>query len=108
MGSADRETDHGTVGQLPLDGTAGRPESEWRLAIVAGILIHYPDLAHRVTEYHVVPSGNQWRLQQSGGSVVSNHRKKEPAVDAGKRKAGSGDSLVIHRADGTVQDRRDY
>jgi predicted lipoprotein with Yx(FWY)xxD motif len=40
--------------------------------------------------------------------VISNHRKKDPAVSAGKREAGSGDTLVIHRSDGTVQDRRSY
>jgi predicted lipoprotein with Yx(FWY)xxD motif len=49
-----------------------------------------------------------WRLQKSGGTVISNHRKKQPAVDAGTTEAGSGDALVIHRSDGTVQDRRTY
>jgi hypothetical protein len=61
-----------------------------------------------MTEYHVVPSGNQWRLQKSGGSVVSNHRKKNPAVKAGQKAAGSGDTLVIHGSNGAVQDRRSY
>lgn len=61
-----------------------------------------------MTEYHVVPSGNQWRVQKRGGSVVSNHRKKRPAVSKAKSTAGSGDSVVIHRADGTVQDRVSY
>jgi len=61
-----------------------------------------------MTEYHVVPSGNMWRFQKKGGTVVSNHRKKQPAVSAGKSKAGSGDVLVIHRADGTVQKRHEY
>jgi len=61
-----------------------------------------------VTEYHIVPSGNQWRLQKSGGSVISNHRKKNPAVSAGQDVAESGDTLVIHGSDGTVQDRRNY
>jgi predicted lipoprotein with Yx(FWY)xxD motif len=61
-----------------------------------------------MTEYHVVPSGNQWRVQHAGGSVVSNHRKKSPAVSKAKGEAGSGDSVIIHRSDGTVQDRRSY
>lgn len=61
-----------------------------------------------MTEYHVVPSGNQWRLQKAGGSVVSNHRKKQPAVSAGQRETSSGDTLVIHGSDGAVQDRRNY
>lgn len=61
-----------------------------------------------MAEYHVVPSGNQWRLQKSGGSVVSNHRKKQPAVSAGQKATSSGDTLVIHGSDGAVQDRRSY
>lgn len=61
-----------------------------------------------MTEYHVVPSGNMWRLQKKGGTVVSNHRKKAPAVKKGKRTAKSGDSLVIHRKDGTVMKRHNY
>lgn len=61
-----------------------------------------------MTEYRVVPSGNQWRVQKAGGSVISNHRKKNPAVSAAKREAGSGDRVVIHRSDGTVQDSHEY
>lgn len=61
-----------------------------------------------MTEYHVVPSGNQWRVQKKGGSVVSNHRKKSPAVDKAKSVAGNGDAVVIHRANGTVQNRVSY
>jgi len=61
-----------------------------------------------MAEYHVVPSGNQWRLQKNGGSVVSNHRKKNPAVKAGQRETNGGDTLVIHGSDGAVQERRTY
>lgn len=61
-----------------------------------------------MTEYRVVPSGNMWRVQKKGGSVISNHRKKAPAVDRAKREAGSGDSVTIHRKNGTVQDRHNY
>jgi len=61
-----------------------------------------------MTEYHVVPSGNQWRLQKAGGSVVSNHRKKNPAMKAGRRETSSGDTLVIHGSDGAVQTRHSY
>lgn len=66
------------------------------------------ELLSDMTEYHVVPSGNMWRLQKKGGTVVSNHRKKAPAADAGQSEAGSGDTLVIHRQDGTVMERKDY
>lgn len=61
-----------------------------------------------MTEYHVVPSGNQWRVQKKGGSVISNHRKKSPAVDKAKSTASGGDDVVIHRSDGTVQNRVSY
>lgn len=61
-----------------------------------------------MTEYHVVPSGNRWRLQKTGGSVVSNHRKKNPAVRAGQDVTSSGDTLVIHGSNGAVQERRTY
>lgn len=61
-----------------------------------------------MAEYHVVPSGNMWRVQFAGGSVVSNHRKKQPAVKRAKREAGGGDSVIIHRKNGTVQNRVNY
>jgi hypothetical protein len=58
-----------------------------------------------MVEYHVVPSGNMWRLQKKGGTVVSNHRKKRPAVKRGREERGENDALVIHRSDGTIQER---
>lgn len=58
--------------------------------------------------YQVLPSGEQWRLQKETGEVLSNHRKKRPAVDAGVEEAGPGDELQIHREDGTIQERRTY
>jgi hypothetical protein len=61
-----------------------------------------------MTEYHVVPSGNMWRVQKRGGSVVSNHRKKAPAVAAARAETDAGDTIAIHRRDGTVQDWRSY
>jgi hypothetical protein len=61
-----------------------------------------------MTTYQVLPSGNQWRVQKEGGSVVSNHRKKQPAVEKAKSVAGSGDQVQIHRSDGTVQDIHSY
>ena len=61
-----------------------------------------------MAEYHVVPSANQWRVQHKGGKVVSNHRKKAPAVKKAKKTAGSGDAVVIHRSNGTIQNRVSY
>ncbi len=70
--------------------------------------IHASALPRGMAEYHVVPSGNQWRVQKQGGLVISNHRKKQPAVNQAKQEATAGDSIVIHRANGTVQERRNY
>lgn len=61
-----------------------------------------------MTTYKVLPSGNQWRVQKGSGSVVSNHRKKRPAVNKATSAAGSGDEVWIHRADGTIQEKRTY
>lgn len=61
-----------------------------------------------MTEYRVVPSGNMWRVQQKGGTVVSNHRKKAPAVKRAKKEAGKGDKVVIHRKNGTAQKHVNY
>lgn len=58
-----------------------------------------------MVEFHVVPAANQWQVKKKGGSVVSNHRKKKPARDRARKEASSGDSIIIHRKDGTVQER---
>lgn len=59
-----------------------------------------------MAEYHVVPAANQWQVKKKGGTVVSNHRKKQPARDKVQKKASSGDTIVIHRQDGTVQEKK--
>ncbi|PSQ58564.1 hypothetical protein BRD18_05465 [Halobacteriales archaeon SW_7_71_33] len=61
-----------------------------------------------MAEYHVTPAENMWQLKYKGGKVVSNHRKKQPAVKAGKRKAGEGDTLVVHKSNGRIQYQRNY
>jgi hypothetical protein len=58
--------------------------------------------------YQVLPSGDQWRVQKETGEVLSNHRKKGPAVDAAVDETGAGDEVQIHREDGTIQERRSY
>jgi len=43
-----------------------------------------------------------WKVQK-GGRKVSTHYKKSGAKRAAKQQAGNGDSIVLHRLDGTVQ-----
>lgn len=57
--------------------------------------------------YRVKPSGTHWEVEK-GRRTVSNHRKKRPAVRSAKGKAGMGDTVVIHRANGTIQNRVSY
>jgi len=46
-----------------------------------------------------------WQVQVSGRRV-SKHRKKTAAKRRAQREANSGDTLVITRTDGTIQDKR--
>lgn len=57
-----------------------------------------------MAEYHVSPAANQWQVKKKGGSVVSNHRKKRPARERAQDEAKSGDRIVVHRQDGTIQE----
>jgi hypothetical protein len=50
----------------------------------------------------VLPSGGDWRVTVNG-QTVSNHRLKRRAVGRANREAQPGDTLQIHRSDGTVQ-----
>lgn len=60
-----------------------------------------------MAEYHVSPAANQWQVKKKGGSVVSNHRKKKPARERAQKEASSGDRIVIHRKNGTIQESRE-
>ena len=59
---------------------------------------------------HTVPNpkGSGW-INEVGGKVVSEHRKKEPAVDKG---AGIARKLetehTIHKKDGTIGEKNSY
>ena len=53
----------------------------------------------------VKPSANNWRVTVNG-VTKSNHRKKSAAKRKASREASSGDRIVIHRSDGTVQKSR--
>jgi len=60
-------------------------------------------------QYHVSPSGSNWKVTQ-GGITLSVHFTKQIAVDAGVTvaKANQPSQLLIHRADGTIEDERTY
>ena len=55
--------------------------------------------------YRVKPAGNRWLVTKSG-RTVSRHNKKSRAKSSASSKASTGDSIVIHRSDGTIQNRR--
>lgn len=59
--------------------------------------------------YDVVPASTNWAVTHLG-SVLSTHALKSVAVDAGVRVATANQpsQLVIHRADGTIEDERTY
>lgn len=59
--------------------------------------------------YVVVPSGAEWAVKHNG-VVLSTHSTKQPAIDAGVKvaRANAPSQLVIHRADGTIEDERTY
>lgn len=64
--------------------------------------------------YRVGPSGSIWTLKRDG-VLQSNHNLKENAVQAGRSAARAEwevyknpSQLVIHRADGTIEDESTY
>lgn len=59
-----------------------------------------------MTTYRIEPAGNKWLVKKGNGATVSTHRKKSAAKRKANRKASSGDTVVIRRKNGTIQDRR--
>lgn len=61
------------------------------------------------TQFHVVPSGNNWEVKHNG-KVLTTHFTKTAAIDKGVAyaKAYQPSELFIHRTDGTIEDRRTY
>lgn len=59
--------------------------------------------------FHVVPNGTNWEVKHSG-NVLSKHLFKQPAIDKGVAYAMANmpSQLIIHRADGTIEDERTY
>ena len=60
-------------------------------------------------QYHVSPSGDNWKLTLAG-VTLSTHSTKLPAIDAGVTvaRANQPSPLLIYRADGTIEDERTY
>jgi predicted transcriptional regulator len=55
--------------------------------------------------YRVTPMDSKaypWMVMKNG-DMKSKHRTKQNAKQKAKQMAGAGHSIVIHRADGTVQ-----
>lgn len=54
------------------------------------------------------PNGKGW-VNQVGGEVVSQHRKKEPAQEKGRDIAErTGAEHTIHKKDGTIGEKNSY
>jgi uncharacterized protein DUF2188 len=54
------------------------------------------------------PGGSGW-VNQVGGEVVSEHRKKETAVDRGREIAkDKATEHTIHKKDGTIGEKNSY
>lgn len=57
---------------------------------------------------HTVPTGTGWANKQ-GGETLSNHRKKETAVAAGRTRAKADQTEHrIHKKDGTIAGSNSY
>lgn len=66
-------------------------------------------MAKARTVIHVVPNKGNWSVKK-GSQVISNHRKKENAVQSGtttaKKKGNS--QVVIHKKNGQIQTEHTY
>ncbi|SCL35452.1 hypothetical protein GA0070616_5231 [Micromonospora nigra] len=60
-------------------------------------------------EYHVVPNGGGWKVEQ-GSNVVGTYDTKQRAVDAGREAAHAHEpsQLVVHTADGRIETEYTY
>jgi hypothetical protein len=59
-----------------------------------------------MTRYSVVPAGNSrgnWKVEAGGRTVSVGHRTKSGAKREAKSRASGGDTVVLHRSDGTIQ-----
>jgi hypothetical protein len=60
-------------------------------------------------EVHTVKTDAGWANKLPGGKVLSNHRKKETAQQAGRKQAIERKAEhVIHKVDGTIGEKNSY
>jgi hypothetical protein len=61
-----------------------------------------------MARYNVLPAGGTssgWKVERNS-HPLSNHRTQQNAIQAAKRDGRPGDTLTIHRPDGTIRDRK--
>lgn len=61
------------------------------------------------SQYHVVPAGDAWKVEQ-GSKVAGTYDTKNEAIEQG-RKVARGDQpsqLVVHTADGRIETEYTY
>ncbi|MEV4626826.1 DUF2188 domain-containing protein [Micromonospora sp. NPDC049523] len=61
------------------------------------------------SEYHVVPDGNRWKVEQ-GSSGFGTFATKQEAVDKGREtaRANQPSQLVLHTTDGKIETEYTY
>jgi hypothetical protein len=60
-------------------------------------------------EVHTVKTETGWANKLPGGTVLSNHRKKDTATTAGRKQAIERKAEhVIHKVDGTIGKKNSY
>lgn len=59
---------------------------------------------------HVVHEDNQWKIKKEGNQrSTSTHKQKDVAVKRGRKEAEKeGSELIIHKRDGTIQDKESH
>lgn len=59
--------------------------------------------------FRVVPYGSNWQVKHNG-NVLTNHYTKDAAIDKGRAYAlaNQPSQLVLHKADGTIQQEWTY
>ena len=60
--------------------------------------------------YHVVPTGDEWRLKRQGEKCYTSFETKSEAIRAGVKEARThvAGQLIIHTQDGRFQEERTY
>ncbi|MGC5019114.1 DUF2188 domain-containing protein [Micromonospora sp. DT47] len=60
-------------------------------------------------EYHVVPNGGGWKVEQ-GSKTVGSYDTKHTAVEQGRKVAHANEpsQLVVHTADGKIETEYTY